>query len=151
MTDSEIRSMLQDILCDQGLRAEMAQNGAVSEAQYDRLVEVVKKHLPKPPEPEKLDEKRLFVGNLSYDTLDDDLREWFEVYGDAQSAWIVTDRETGRSKGFGFVEMNTEVEAQAAVKGVNGKSKNGRVLTVNLSRPKTTDSKPFKKRKNSWN
>lgn len=149
MTDSEIKSMLQDILCDQGLRSEMAQNEAVSEAQYDKLVEVVKRHLPKPPEPEKVDEKRLFVGNLSYDTSDDDLRDWFEVYGDVQSAWIVTDRETGRSKGFGFVEMNTEVEAQAAVKGVNGKSKNGRVLTVNLSRPKTTDSskQPFKKRK----
>jgi RNA recognition motif-containing protein len=80
--------------------------------------------------------KKLYVGNLSYDTSDSKLQEMFEEFGGVQSAQIIMDRETGRSKGFGFVEMGSEEEAKAAINGLNGKEIGGRVLTVNEARPR---------------
>jgi RNA recognition motif-containing protein len=80
--------------------------------------------------------KKLYVGNLSYDTTNDALQEMFEAYGTVQSAQIVMDRDTGRSKGFGFVEMGSDQEAQAAINGLNGKEAGGRSLTVNEARPR---------------
>ena len=79
---------------------------------------------------------KLYVGNLPYDTADKDLENLFTEHGTVQSAQVIMDRDTGRSKGFGFVEMNTGEEAQAAIKAVNGKDINGRSLTVNEARPR---------------
>lgn len=80
--------------------------------------------------------KKLYVGNLSYDTSDSDLQKLFEQFGSVQSAQVIMDRDTGRSKGFGFVEMGSDQEAQAAINGLNGKEANGRALTVNEARPR---------------
>lgn len=80
--------------------------------------------------------KKLYVGNLSYDTTDSELQQMFEAYGTVQSAQIIMDRDTGRSKGFGFVEMGSDQEAQAATEGLNGKQVGGRSLTVNEAKPK---------------
>lgn len=80
---------------------------------------------------------RLYVGNLSYSSTEEGLREAFEAYGSVESATIITDRDTGRSRGFGFVEMPDDEEAQRAIEGLNGKAVDGRTLTVNeaQSRP----------------
>jgi RNA recognition motif-containing protein len=78
----------------------------------------------------------LYVGNLSYDTSDSKLQELFEEYGAVQSAQVIMDRETGRSKGFGFVEMGSDDEARAAINALNGKEVGGRALTVNEARPR---------------
>jgi RNA recognition motif-containing protein len=80
--------------------------------------------------------KKLYVGNLSWGVTEDQLREMFAPYGTVQSAQLVMDRETGRSKGFGFVEMGSEQEAQAAISGMNGQMVDNRALTVNEARPK---------------
>src|SRR5579863_8649382 len=80
--------------------------------------------------------KKLYVGNLSYDMRDSDLQNLFEQFGSVQSAQIIMDRDTGRSKGFGFVEMGSDQEAQAAITGLNGKEISGRALTVNEARPR---------------
>jgi len=80
--------------------------------------------------------KKLYVGNLAHSMSDSELKELFEQYGSVQSAQIVMDRETGRSKGFGFVEMKSDQEAQAAISGLNGKEAVGRTLTVNEARPR---------------
>jgi RNA recognition motif-containing protein len=80
--------------------------------------------------------KKLYVGNLSYDITEGELRELFAPHGAVQSAQIIMDRETGRSKGFGFVEMGTDEEAQNAIAAVNGQQNNGRPLTVNEAKPK---------------
>jgi RNA recognition motif-containing protein len=81
--------------------------------------------------------KKLYVGNLSYGTTDVDLEKLFQPHGAVQSAQIIMDRDTGRSKGFGFVEMGSDAEAQAAIAALNGKEVDGRTLTVNEARPKT--------------
>lgn len=81
--------------------------------------------------------KRLYVGNLTYGTTDDTLRQLFEAHGAVTSAQVIMDRDTGRSKGFGFVEMANEDEAQAAIAALNGQQVEGRALTVNEARPKT--------------
>ena len=81
--------------------------------------------------------KNLYVGNLSYDTTEARLQETFEAYGEVVSARIITDRETGRSRGFGFVEMETQEAADAAINGLNGQQLDGRTLTVNEARPRT--------------
>ena len=81
--------------------------------------------------------KKLYVGNLSYDVGDAELQQLFEPYGTVQSAQVIMDRDTGRSKGFGFVEMKTDQEAQAAIAALNGQLSGGRSLTVNEARPKT--------------
>ena len=81
-------------------------------------------------------EKRLYVGNLSYGTTEDELRECFTQAGTVVDVRIITDRETGRSRGFGFVEMADEAMAQAAIEQVNGQSLGGRELRVNEARPR---------------
>jgi RNA recognition motif-containing protein len=81
--------------------------------------------------------KKLYVGNLSYATTDDTLRALFSPFGTVESAQVVMDRESGRSKGFGFVEMAASQEADAAIKALNGKDHDGRPLTVNEARPRT--------------
>jgi len=81
--------------------------------------------------------KKLYVGNLTYGVTDSDLQTMFEAHGTVQSAQVIMDRDTGRSKGFGFVEMGSDAEAQAAIAALNGKEVDGRALTVNEARPKT--------------
>jgi len=78
---------------------------------------------------------KLYVGNLSYSIRDEDLQQHFSAYGQVQSAKVMMDRDTGRSKGFGFVEMGSSEEAQAAINGLHGKNVGGRDLTVNVARP----------------
>jgi RNA recognition motif-containing protein len=79
--------------------------------------------------------KKLYVGNLAYSVSKTDLEEMFAAFGTVASALIVTDRDSGSSKGFGFVEMGSESEAQAAIAELNGKSIDGRALIVNEARP----------------
>ncbi len=79
---------------------------------------------------------KLYVGNLSYNTTSEQLGEMFHAFGAVRSAQVIEDRMTGRSKGFGFVEMETDAEAQAAISGLNGQIKGGRPLTVNEARPR---------------
>jgi RNA recognition motif-containing protein len=81
-------------------------------------------------------ENKLYVGNLPYTTRDDDLQEQFASFGAVASAKVMMDRDTGRSKGFGFVEMSSAAEAQSAIQGLNGQSVGGRALVVNLARPR---------------
>ncbi|NLF57133.1 MAG: RNA-binding protein [Candidatus Hydrogenedens sp.] len=78
----------------------------------------------------------IFVGNLSFNTNEDNLRAAFEAYGQVSSARIITDRETGRSRGFAFVEMPSSSEAQAAISGLDGRDMDGRNLKVNEAKPK---------------
>jgi RNA recognition motif-containing protein len=80
--------------------------------------------------------KKLYVGNLSYDVDSSALQELFTAHGTVESAEIIQDRETGRSKGFGFVQMGTDEEAAAAIAAMNGKDNNGRALTVNEAKPR---------------
>jgi|SRR4051794_22916058 len=79
---------------------------------------------------------KLYVGNLSYNTTSSDLEQLFGQYGTVQSAEVISDRETGRSKGFGFVQMGSDQEAQAAIDAMNGQQHDGRNLTVNEAKPK---------------
>ena len=79
---------------------------------------------------------KLYVGNLSYSVDNGALESMFSRFGQVVSAQVVEDRETGRSKGFGFVEMSTGAEAQAAISGMSGKEQDGRALTVNEARPR---------------
>lgn len=81
-------------------------------------------------------ENKLYVGNLSFNTTQGDLEGLFSNYGTVQSAQIIMDRDTGRSKGFGFVEMGSSEEAQAAIDALNGQEHDGRALTVNVARPR---------------
>jgi cold-inducible RNA-binding protein len=80
---------------------------------------------------------KLYVGNLSFKTTGDDLRTYFAQAGTVESASVIEDRETGRSRGFGFVEMATAEDAAAAIEQFNGKELDGRALTVNEAKPKT--------------
>jgi|SRR5205823_1850898 len=79
---------------------------------------------------------KLYVGNLGYGIGDSDLEKLFTTYGSVRSAQVIKDRDSGRSKGFGFVEMGSEQEAQAAISALNGKEIEGRTLAVNEARPK---------------
>ena len=79
--------------------------------------------------------KKLYVGNLTYDVSDSDLSAMFAPHGTVSSAQVIMDRDTGRSKGFGFVEMGSDAEAQAAISGMNGQQYGGRGLVVNEARP----------------
>lgn len=81
--------------------------------------------------------KRLYVGNLPYQMTDAELNELFAAYGAVESAQVIVDRETGRSKGFGFVQMGNPTEADAATQALNGQQFKGRPLTVNEARPKS--------------
>ena len=80
--------------------------------------------------------KKLYVGNLSYDVDSSELEQLFAQHGQVVSAQIINDRDTGRSKGFGFVEMANDQEADAAIAALNGQQHNGRALTVNEARPR---------------
>jgi len=80
--------------------------------------------------------KKLYVGNLGYGVTDSDLLKMFEPHGTVESAQVIMDRDTGRSKGFGFVEMKSDQEAQAAIAALNGQDAGGRALTVNEARPR---------------
>jgi RNA recognition motif-containing protein len=80
--------------------------------------------------------KKLYVGNLSYDVDSSALQELFTPHGTVQSAEVIADRDTGRSKGFGFVEMGSDQEAQAAISALNGQEHGGRALTVNEAKPR---------------
>lgn len=83
----------------------------------------------------------IFVGNLSREVSGDDLRQAFEAFGKVTSAKIIKDMFSGESKGFGFIEMPVNAEAQAAISGMNGKEMNGKVLNVNEARPRTDDGR----------
>ena len=82
--------------------------------------------------------RKLNVGNLSFDATEEELRQLFEPYGAVESAKLTTDRDTGRSRGFGFIEMTSDSEAETAIAGLNGSQMGGRALVVNEARPKTS-------------
>ena len=94
--------------------------------------------------------KKLYVGNLSYNTMDDALRAVFASVGAVETVTVITDRYTGRSKGFGFVEMATEGEAQEAIETLNGRELDGRNLTVAEARPPRTDGDRGRDRRDNW-
>ena len=79
---------------------------------------------------------KLYVGNLAYSVRDESLHDAFSQFGTVNSAKVMMDRETGRSKGFGFVEMGSDAEAQSAINGMNGQALEGRAIVVNLARPR---------------
>lgn len=81
----------------------------------------------------------IYVGNLSFDTTEQDLRQAFEAFGQVTSTNIICDKTTGRCKGFGFVEMSANEQAQAAIAGMNGKEIKGRAVNVNEARPRNND------------
>ena len=92
---------------------------------------------------------KLYVGNMSYDTTEEDLRKAFEAHGQVDSVAIITDRDTGRSKGFGFVEMSNDGEAKAAIEGLSGTDLQGRTIKVNEARPRGEGGRGRGK-KNNW-
>ncbi len=85
--------------------------------------------------------KKLYVGGLPYTVTDEQLTELFESHGTVESAKVITDRYTDRSRGFGFVEMGTQAEAEAAIQALNGSELDGRSLTVNVSKPREDRSR----------
>ena len=85
---------------------------------------------------------KLFVGNFSFSTTEDDLRTLFQPYGNVDSVAVVTDRDTGRSRGFGFVEMPDRGQAEKAIEALNGKQVGGRTLNINEARPKADNGGP---------
>lgn len=87
-------------------------------------------------QPEEVNNKKLFVGNLPFSTTEEDLREIFTQYGELVSVSLLTDKFSGRSKGFGFVEFTTEEAAQAAVEALHGSDLNGRDMVVNIAKPR---------------
>jgi cold-inducible RNA-binding protein len=91
---------------------------------------------PHPGASERREHLNIYVGNLSFDTSETDLQAAFAAYGTVSTARIATDRDTGRARGFGFVEMASQAEAQAAIAGLNGTDLQGRTLTVNEARPR---------------
>ncbi len=96
--------------------------------------------------------KKLYVGGISYNTSEDALKDYFSQAGAVESATIITDKISGRSKGFGFVEMSNDEEAEKAIEMFNAKDFEGRSLTVNEARPKEDRPKPSfnRERKQSW-
>ena len=88
--------------------------------------------------------KKIYVGNFSFNMTEEELRSMFEPYGNVESATLVTDRDTGRSRGFGFVAMSNDAEAEKAMAGLNGKESGGRALTVNEARPQAPRSGGFR-------
>ena len=85
----------------------------------------------------------MYVSNLSFHTTDDNLRKLFEPYGPVSSAKVITDRETGQSRGFGFVEMESENDAKEAIKNLNNKEVEGRAMSVSVARPKEDKRNSF--------
>ena len=89
---------------------------------------------------------KLYVGNLAYSVNEDDLREMFSAFGEITSAELIKDRMSGQSKGFGFVEMPNNSEADTAIKTLNGKMNDGRALKVNQAQPKSDDRNKRRRR-----
>lgn len=89
--------------------------------------------------------KKIYVGNFSFNMTETELRSLFEPYGSVASATLVTERDTGRSRGFGFVEMSNDEEAEKAMAALNGKDAGGRSLTVNEARPQAPRDGGFRK------
>lgn len=85
--------------------------------------------------------KKLYVGNLGYGVTDSDLSKMFEPHGTVESSQVIMDRDTGKSKGFGFIEMKTPQEAQAAIAALNGQDADGRALKVNEAKPRAEGSR----------
>jgi RNA recognition motif-containing protein len=94
--------------------------------------------------------KNLYVGNLVWDATADDLLALFQEYGKVSRAQVITDRETGRSRGFGFVEMENDEEAQRAIDGINGKPFRGRNLLVNEARPREDRGGGYNRREGGY-
>jgi RNA recognition motif-containing protein len=94
--------------------------------------------------------KKLYVGGLPYSVTDEQLTELFEPHGTVESAKVITDRYTDRSRGFGFVEMSTQAEAEAAIAALNGTELEGRSLTVNVSKPREDRSRSGGGSRNRW-
>lgn len=92
----------------------------------------------------------LYVSNLSFGTADEDLKTLFSQYGAVSSAKVITDRETGRSRGFGFVEMPSDDEAREAIRGLNDKELEGRPMSVSVARPKEDRRSSFSGEKRKW-
>ncbi len=90
----------------------------------------------------------IYVSNLSFQVGDEDLKGFFAAHGEVTSAKVITDRETNRSRGFGFVEMSNDTEAETAIKNLNGSVVDGRSISVNVARPK--EKSGFKKNNNFW-
>ncbi len=90
----------------------------------------------------------IYVGNLSYDATEDELRQHFGAYGAVKSAKIIMDRDSGRSKGFAFVEMENDDEGRSAIEGLDGSPINGRNVKVNEARPKSDNPRPQKQFQN---
>jgi RNA recognition motif-containing protein len=88
----------------------------------------------------------IFIGNLAFSTTEHDLRQLFETYGEVEKINIITDRETGRSRGFGFVEMPDSRAAQSAIQGLQGKEVGGRALNVNEAKPREPRREPSRPR-----
>ena len=88
----------------------------------------------------------IFVGNLAFNTTDHDLRQLFEPYGDVDRINIITDRYTGQSRGFGFIEMSNSAAAKAAIQGLQGKELGGRTLNVNEAKPREPRREPSRSR-----
>jgi RNA recognition motif-containing protein len=88
--------------------------------------------------------KKLFVGSLSFEMTDIDLEDLFKQYGEVLSAKVIIDRDTGRSKGFGFVEMNSDGSAQSAIDALNGTEVKGRAINVSIAREKSDDRGGFR-------
>lgn len=93
---------------------------------------------------------KLYVGNLPYSVRDNDLQQQFSQYGNVSSAKVMMERDTGRSKGFGFVEMGSDAEAQAAITGLHGQDMGGRALVVNEARPMEPRSGGFGRREGGF-
>jgi RNA recognition motif-containing protein len=96
----------------------------------------------------------IYVGNLSFDTSENDLQAAFATYGTVSAARVATDRDTGRARGFGFVEMANDAEGQAAIRGLNGSELQGRTLTVNVAKPRedrrSNQDRGYAARGNRW-
>jgi len=90
---------------------------------------------------------KIYVGNLSYDVTEEELRQEFQAFGEVESVDIIMDKFSGRSKGFGFVEMPSVSEGQAAITGLNGKTLKDRALNVNAARPREDRGGPFRGRR----
>ena len=90
----------------------------------------------------------IYVSNLSFQVEDEDLKGFFATHGEVTSAKVITDRETNRSRGFGFVEMSSDTEAETAIKNLNGSVVDGRSISVTVARPK--EKSGFKKNNNFW-
>ena len=91
----------------------------------------------------------MYVSNLSFHTTDEDLNKLFSQFGSVSSAKVISDRETGRSRGFGFVEMDSDEDAKKAIAGLNNKEVEGRAMSVSVAKPKKTDNKRWKAKRES--